>query len=216
MKLYRIVNHGDAVLNRGVSGVGAEQYGGRWNHVGCRTVYTSDTLEVAVAEKSFHSILSAANRSMAIGGKIISSVELSLLQIEVRESLNLVDISDQQKLSNALRGHSMEDRTILEGRLSPHDILPEMWTRKLGTLEAMKKSKGLVVQSARSDLGYCIPLFRNCLDVNSLEITDKQKIKLNLVNKKGKLWSKGAIDFTKVHYSTGTKSKIIDVLDFPL
>ncbi len=52
MKLWRIVKkqHVDSAF----SGAGARLYGGRWNHIGCSVVYTSDSLALAAMELFIH------------------------------------------------------------------------------------------------------------------------------------------------------------------
>lgn len=52
MKLWRIVKkqHIDSAF----SGAGARLFGGRWNHIGCSVVYTSDSLALAAMELFIH------------------------------------------------------------------------------------------------------------------------------------------------------------------
>ena len=49
MRVFRIANE---KYIRSLSGIGAERYGGRWNHKGTRVVYTAASRALAMAESS--------------------------------------------------------------------------------------------------------------------------------------------------------------------
>jgi hypothetical protein len=97
-------------------------------------------------------------------------------------------------------------------------LLPGQWTRELGNKEAQIKTDGLVAKSARSDQGNCIPLFVTDSLSKKIEITDRETIRLRLVNTKGRPWKKGQkIDFSKVIFENRSKvSKVVEVLNYSI
>lgn len=182
MKCFRCVlplyGEADSIFQ----GSGAAIYPGRWNSKGVRCIYASTTLEVAVCEQAFHSLLfkiEQYNAQVGTNGRKppthfyneIIKVPYRLAEVELAEGLPTVDLTSDIQLQQQLSKYGMPQKSLADARAHSYRLpQKDMWTRKLGTALEKDGVAVVLVPSARSDAGKNIFLFEDNLSDTDYKI----------------------------------------------
>ncbi len=227
MKLFRVVDKVDFDLGNALSGNGASAFGGRWNPIGTRTIYSGTEIETVVAEKAHYAMLNRLKLvppNTLITGKINSDLkkllkprQFVLIEFEMVDN-NLCSIYDDLSLINYLSRYQLPQYTVNDSRKSPHDLLPNQWTRILGKTEMELGKIGLITKSARSDCGYCTPLYPDNFKPKALGSIKTSIIEMTFANCELEAWSKNQpFDLSGICLTSDSfAKKYMPVLNFQL
>jgi len=221
MRCFRIVSQEYASPEFLLTGEGASEEGGRWNTIGGLALYTAPTYEVAAAEKGYYSIRSnvefyLANKTHDPFRDLIARVGLKIATLEVSDDLQLLDLTNQEILSDLLRQAGLPPKTVQEGRQSPFKMIG--WTQALGEfLSTQPDVHGLRVMSARSNNGEAIVLYPNRYDVGKVQILRVDDIVLSATDITGTPFKKGRTpDPARIFVFYGGTERLVAVLHFPI
>lgn len=223
MKVYRIVEGTFSSLDKIWEAYGARRDGGRWNLPQNSAIYTSNSVEVAVKEKSYYTIIQPAqdfNKERApIQERFerIINISLVLVEIEYDETkVKLNDIHSESGLQQVLKKNNIsEPYTTQDSQKSPFASLPNRWTQNLGTLENKTKSNGFMARSARCNEGINTIFFPDNCDKKYFSIKSIKEVKLSAVDHSGnKITIKQKADTGKVLCEIDGKEMLLNILEF--
>lgn len=130
-----------------LSGVGAGNYGGRWNPRGLPAIYVSLDPVTAVKE-AYQEFSEAGFQAKTIRPRVFAGLSIRLKQV--------LDLTDRQ-VRRAL-GFTLED-LITEDWAAIQDAGQESWTQAIGRGAARARFEGLLVPSARNRHGANVVIF---------------------------------------------------------
>lgn len=223
MKLLRISHPNYSDHQSLINGEGARLNGGRWNHIGVPAIYTSNALQVSVAEKSFYSIVNRIHQMKNQQSRhlhrdaVIKGEEFRIAEIIVSSKVGIEDLTSNKSLSHWLNKAGLRSHTVDDGRKSPYDDLPETWTQALGTYLSGNRVKAIKVRSARSDLGEAIVLFPHALEPTDVSTGKVLPVTLAAANQNGNRAKKhDDLSTSTAWYEMENSSGIVQVLEIPV
>lgn len=225
MKLFRIVDEKFSAFYDAYSGKGASLSGGRWNPVNVNTIYLSKSIEIAVCEKGYYSIinnafilrnkanLTAYDKSLLLNRKyFLASAEFSLKG----ETKN--DLTDKGILSSIVSSSSLKQSYLpVDSTLSPWSFLPEKWTVKIGSHIYSKADDSLKCLSARKNKGNNIVIYNDNFDLRRISNYKRNEVFLSIcsLNNKDKWNGKSKFSLSHVFYTIPSLSKsgVVKIMD---
>lgn len=204
------------------NGMGAGKFGGRWNSIGIRAIYCSESETACAAEQGFHKIITNINLYKNIGNKKekknfsadkLINLQLASVNFDLLEhSLTIADLTTEIRLNDFILKYGLNLTTdLMQLKKSEFYGTP---TRQIGDCASENKLAGIRVLSARCHESIVV-LYPQNIPREKLVVVQRDKIKVHGVGINGKKLQLGSeIDDAKVIYEKGKKNQIIKILEF--